>query len=84
MNVRRFVFVEELKSYRDFDLHHPTDLALSSFIPIPEDNEVGPDVNLGKRSSSYEIGSHPMASSKKIELSNVRRIFVLINDIHSF
>ena len=33
---------EELKSYRDFDLHHPSDIPLSSFIPIPEDKEVGP------------------------------------------
>jgi hypothetical protein len=33
-------FVEELKSYRDFDLHHTSELPLSSFIPIPEDKEV--------------------------------------------
>ncbi len=34
-------FVEELKSYRDFDLHYTNELPLSSFIPIPEDKEVG-------------------------------------------
>jgi hypothetical protein len=34
-------FAEELKSYRDFDLHHTNELPLSSFIPIPEDKEVG-------------------------------------------
>ncbi len=34
-------FLEELKSYRDFDLHYPSELPLSSFISIPEDNEVG-------------------------------------------
>lgn len=33
-------FVEELKSYRDFDLHYTSELPLSSFIPIPEDKEV--------------------------------------------
>ncbi len=36
-----FHFVEELKSYRDFDLHYTSELPLSSFIPIPEDKEVG-------------------------------------------
>ena len=36
------VHLEELKSYRDFDLHHTSELPLSSFIPIPEDKEVGP------------------------------------------
>lgn len=35
-----FIFVEELKSYRDFDLHYTSELPLSSFIPIPEDKEV--------------------------------------------
>ncbi len=35
-----FFFVEELKSYRDFDLHYTSELPLSSFIPIPEDKEV--------------------------------------------
>ena len=33
-------FSEELKSYRDFDLHYTSELPLSSFIPIPEDKEV--------------------------------------------
>jgi hypothetical protein len=33
-------FSEELKSYRDFDLHYTNELPLSSFIPIPEDKEV--------------------------------------------
>jgi hypothetical protein len=33
-------FAEELKSYRDFDLHYTSELPLSSFIPIPEDKEV--------------------------------------------
>ncbi|CAF3606065.1 unnamed protein product [Rotaria socialis] len=32
---------QELKSYRDFDLHYTNELPLSSFIPIPEDKEVG-------------------------------------------
>jgi hypothetical protein len=36
-----FFFIEELKSYRDFDLHYTNELPLSSFIPIPEDKEVG-------------------------------------------
>jgi len=36
-----FIFVEELKSYRDFDLHYTNELPLSSFIPIPEEKEVG-------------------------------------------
>ena len=36
-------FSEELKSYRDFDLHYTSELPLSSFIPIPEDKEV--DIN---------------------------------------
>jgi len=36
-----FFFLEELKSYRDFDLHYTNELPLSSFIPIPEDKEVG-------------------------------------------
>ncbi|CAF4202110.1 unnamed protein product, partial [Rotaria sp. Silwood2] len=31
---------QELKSYRDFDLHYTSELPLSSFIPIPEDKEV--------------------------------------------
>jgi hypothetical protein len=35
-----FFFAEELKSYRDFDLHYTSELPLSSFIPIPEDKEV--------------------------------------------
>jgi hypothetical protein len=35
-----FSFIEELKSYRDFDLHYTNELPLSSFIPIPEDKEV--------------------------------------------
>ena len=34
------MFSEELKSYRDFDLHYTSELPLSSFIPIPEDKEV--------------------------------------------
>ena len=35
-----FLLPEELKSYRDFDLHYTNELPLSSFIPIPEDQEV--------------------------------------------
>lgn len=50
---------QELKSYRDFDLHHPTELALSSFIPIPEDKEVGPDVNSTKRNNFIAANSYP-------------------------
>jgi hypothetical protein len=34
------LFSEELKSYRDFDLHYTNELPLSSFIAIPEDKEV--------------------------------------------
>ncbi len=34
------MFSEELKSYRDFDLHYTNELPLSSFIAIPEDKEV--------------------------------------------
>lgn len=34
-------FLEELKSYRDFDIHHTSDFPSSSFVPIPEDKEVG-------------------------------------------
>ena len=34
------LLAEELKSYRDFDLHYTNELPLSSFIPIPEDKEV--------------------------------------------
>lgn len=34
------ICLEELKSYRDFDLHYTSELPLSSFIPIPEDKEI--------------------------------------------
>ena len=41
---------EELKSYRDFDLHYTNELPLSSFISIPEDKEVDDsDVSDGVR-----------------------------------
>jgi hypothetical protein len=67
---------QELKSYRDFDLHYTSELPLSSFIPIPEDKEV--DVidtlpssrNIPKKSSQpslFEVGSFPGAYMKTIE-----------------
>jgi len=62
---------QELKSYRDFDLHYTIELPLSSFIPIPEDNEVGiidalPSTrNIPKRSSLFEVGSFPGAAATK-------------------
>lgn len=49
-------FLEELKSYRDFDLHYTNELPLSSFIPIPEDKEVGIiDVSRLTKSRLYSI-----------------------------
>ncbi|CAF0936260.1 unnamed protein product [Adineta ricciae] len=67
---------QELKSYRDFDVHYTSELPLSSFIPIPEDKEV--DVadllsssrNIPKRSSQpsgFEAGSFPGAVVKTLE-----------------
>ncbi|CAF0743299.1 unnamed protein product [Adineta steineri] len=67
---------QELKSYRDFDLHYTSELPLSSFIPIPEDKEV--DVinalpssrNIPKKSSQssmFEVGSFPGAGMKTLE-----------------
>jgi len=67
---------QELKSYRDFDLHYTSELPLSSFIPIPEDKEV--DVtdtlpaarNIPKKTSHpslFEVGSYPGALMKNID-----------------
>ncbi|CAF1025242.1 unnamed protein product [Adineta ricciae] len=67
---------QELKSYRDFDLHYTSELPLSSFIPIPEDKEVGnidslmPARNIPKKSSQpslFEVGSFPGAAMKPFE-----------------
>ena len=52
---------EELKSYRDFDLHYTNELPLSSFISIPEDKEVDDsDVSDGVR---YCFRSIPFRST---------------------
>ncbi|CAF3778738.1 unnamed protein product, partial [Adineta steineri] len=64
---------QELKSYRDFDLHYTSELPLSSFIPIPEDKEVGiidtllTTRNIPKKSSLFEVGSFPGAAMKTFD-----------------
>ncbi|CAF2150156.1 unnamed protein product [Rotaria magnacalcarata] len=80
---------QELKSYRDFDLHYTNELPLSSFIPIPEDKEVD-DIdtllstrNIPKKpsqSSIFEVGSYPGAAMKTMEQHLADRHSLLTNN----
>ncbi|CAF2494354.1 unnamed protein product [Rotaria sp. Silwood2] len=80
---------QELKSYRDFDLHYTSELPLSSFIPIPEDKEVD-DIdtlpstrNIPKKSSQsslFEVGSYPGTTMKTIEQHLADRHSLLTNN----
>ncbi|CAF1330304.1 unnamed protein product [Rotaria sordida] len=72
---------QELKSYRDFDLHYTSELPLSSFIPIPEDKEVGiidtlPSTrNIPKKSpqsSVYDIESFPGVAMNTFDRQSLR------------
>ncbi|CAF1246505.1 unnamed protein product [Rotaria sordida] len=80
---------QELKSYRDFDLHYTSELPLSSFIPIPEDKEVDDTNtllstrNIPKKSSQtsvFEVGSYPGTIMKTFEQHLADRHSLLTNN----